>query len=342
MKTRRFTTGMALIIELMGVILLLKSFSSLVQPVILKEFSRPKSYLYFTLYAIVVVMIVYSIRKLNGQWKLKDLGFKFHHGFWKDMSFGVMLYAIIFLLNLPFKIAALPQHAEMMADNTYLTGPIFIALLILTWQCFSTGFFTGALHEELFYRGYLQGTFSRLTVPAIGLFISFLPFSFGHYFSHPEWNIIQVLNTLIPGLLFCLGYYATGSVLVPLVAHSLSNLVPFYPVLFYARGSMASAYVCYAILGLTALYILYRKRSDLKLLWQKSIEIFKTSGWLLSVLGVGLGVGLIFLKPTLFKTILSLKIGNVDPVIWLLTAGLLLVSISMAITARLKRVSLAP
>jgi membrane protease YdiL (CAAX protease family) len=98
-----------------------------------------------------------------------------------------------------------------------------------------------ALPEELFYRGWLQTAWSRLepgrgvTVLGArlghGFFATQALFAAGHLVSGQPWR----LATFFPGLLFGWLRARTGSVVAPVVAHALSNLLiqtlerSFYP-----------------------------------------------------------------------------------------------------------------
>ncbi len=98
-----------------------------------------------------------------------------------------------------------------------------------------------ALPEELFYRGWLQTAWARLA-PARGVtvlgarlghgfFATQALFAAGHLVSGQPWR----LATFFPGLLFGWLRARTGSVVAPVVAHALSNLLiqtlerSFYP-----------------------------------------------------------------------------------------------------------------
>jgi membrane protease YdiL (CAAX protease family) len=98
-----------------------------------------------------------------------------------------------------------------------------------------------ALPEELFYRGWLQTAWARLapergvTVLGARLGHGFLAtqalFALGHLVSGQPWR----LATFFPGLLFGWLRARTGSVVAPVVVHTLSNLLmltlerSFYP-----------------------------------------------------------------------------------------------------------------
>jgi membrane protease YdiL (CAAX protease family) len=88
-----------------------------------------------------------------------------------------------------------------------------------------------ALPEELFYRGWMQTAWARL-VPGRGVTVlgarlghGFLAtqalFAVGHLVSGQPWR----LATFFPGLLFGWLRARTGSVVAPVVAHALSNLL---------------------------------------------------------------------------------------------------------------------
>jgi uncharacterized protein len=98
-----------------------------------------------------------------------------------------------------------------------------------------------ALPEELFYRGWMQTAWARqapgrgVTVLGARLGHGFLAtqalFAVGHLVSGQPWR----LATFFPGLLFGWLRARTGSVVAPVVAHALSNLLiltlerSFYP-----------------------------------------------------------------------------------------------------------------
>jgi membrane protease YdiL (CAAX protease family) len=98
-----------------------------------------------------------------------------------------------------------------------------------------------ALPEELFYRGWLQTAWARLEPErgwmvlgarlGHGFFATQALFAAGHLVSGQPWR----LATLFPGLLFGWLRARTGSVVAPVVAHALSNLLiltlerSFYP-----------------------------------------------------------------------------------------------------------------
>ena len=83
----------------------------------------------------------------------------------------------------------------------------------------------------------------------MGFFLSLIAFSLGHYFSHPEWNLLAVLNTVPGGIALSLCFYATGSLLVSMVTHTLMNLVGLYAMVLYAKESFQASYIVIASLG---------------------------------------------------------------------------------------------
>ena len=87
-----------------------------------------------------------------------------------------------------------------------------------------------ALPEEVFFRGWLQGRLDQLLPARLefagagitpGLFIAAVLFALAHYLVHPR--PVQLL-VFFPGLLFGYLRARSGSVLVPILAHALSNI----------------------------------------------------------------------------------------------------------------------
>lgn len=286
MKTK-FWPIFFLLLEALGFTALLKIFLGIVRPVILTDYHYWNNILWWFSYAVFIALSAYVIRRKLGGWKWKDLGFAVHRSWLKDIRFGVIAFCVIYLLNLPFKFFILKIQADLITEADMLGHPILIiALIVFTGKMFTTGFFTGALHEEIRFRGYLQGMFTKTSWPAIGLFISLVPFAFGHYLSHPDWTLLQVFNTVIPGLIFCLAFFATGSLIVTITAHALVNLIPLYAPFMYARGNTDVAYVIIVALSVIAVIVLIIGRSDLKYLVSKSGSMFKKTGIKMSLVGI--------------------------------------------------------
>lgn len=291
MKEKKFGALFFLFLEALGFSALLKIYMGIARPVLQANYSYWNNMLFWFGFAVFIAMSAFLIRRLLGGWKWKDLGFTVHQSWRKDIRYGLIAFCVIYLLGLPINFFILKTQADMFTDSDMLGHPnLIIALIVVTGKLFTTGFFTGALHEEIRFRGYLQRLFSETSWPAIGLFISLVPFAFGHYISHPEWSLLQVFNTIIPGLIFCLAYYATGSLIVPITAHALVNLIPLYAPFMYARGNTGAAYVIIVAIAVIAVIGLIIGRSDLKHLLQRTKSMFTKTGIKMSVVGILLSI----------------------------------------------------
>jgi membrane protease YdiL (CAAX protease family) len=286
-------------VEALGVFLLFILYTNLFISVFSKRFGVAGILLFWFSYGIFGAIVGYSVRRVNGGWSWRDLGFRVDRGWKQDVWFGTVIYATVYLVSIPLMLIYLPswEMPQYLSFSRQLSLPL--AIFALTGVRIVVGFITGAFHEEIRYRGYLQGLFSRQVAPAFGLFISLIPFSFGHYFAHPDWPFISVLKTVPTGLCFCLGYYASNSLIVPMTTHTLGNLVAFYPMLLYSRGLKKLSYASIFMLAALFVVIIIAGRNDLKLLIKKTKEMFKKSGITMSILGVFFGVILLFLQPML-------------------------------------------
>jgi hypothetical protein len=92
----------------------------------------------------------------------------------------------------------------------------------------ATQFLVIALPEELFYRGWMQGSWARRGAPrrilgapiGPGFLATQALFAAGHLVTLQPWR----LATFLPGLLFGWVRARTGDVVAPVVVHALSNL----------------------------------------------------------------------------------------------------------------------
>jgi membrane protease YdiL (CAAX protease family) len=216
------------------------------------------------LYGLAAIVLGAALNRVQRREGLRALGFRYHRGFWADVGAGVVGYAVLYLAGLPFDLAALSSRATnfaAMAEQLGLTSTAQVlgvgGLLALV-----LGFTTGAFHEEVRFRGYYQGTGSREATPLVGFVMAVIPFSLGHYYAHPEWTLIQVLATLIPGIVYGLLYHATGSLVAVMTAHALTNWVGAYPVLvLVGTSSRAAALTTAAGLGVLFALLIYLRRT---------------------------------------------------------------------------------
>ncbi len=283
---------------LFGVLSLVSAFINFLLVNFFKIEGLANIILYWLLYGASVAALTYTVRRIKGAWTWKDLGFRLYKGWRKDVWYGFVIASLIYVLTFPLEIVLLPKASELAMGSTDSLFQLSLIVLIPAAGIMSIifGFITGAFHEEIWYRGYLQGLFSREVAPAAGFFFSLIVFSLGHYISHPEWSVLNVLNTVPHGIFFCLAYYATGSLLVCMVIHTLCNFfIPTIAVPLYAKGYHIESYITMTIFWFIFLLICITGRGKIKGLIQKTIELFKRSGLKASFFGVFLGaLGLLF------------------------------------------------
>jgi membrane protease YdiL (CAAX protease family) len=250
----------------------------------------------------VITLLTWIVRRSKDGWKLKDLGFRVHEGWGKDIWMGILLFCLIFLISLPLNIIVFPGQAELSADsalyNSLLTSffpPIYICLSFI-FMAFST--FGAAFWEEVFWRGYLQTLFSRKMSPVTGFLLAALVFGVGHFFTRPDWGkwgMLFALGVLLDALFFGMAYYITESLIGVAMMHFLLNMWWDYPLMVYISGNRKGAYMFIALLAFLSLGVCIIGRQKIKLFWLKTREIFSSYGWKMVALGIILGgVGLVY------------------------------------------------
>lgn len=267
-------------------------------PFFSKTMGIPGVILFWLSFGLFGAILGYFVRKVKDNWSWKDLGLKIHRSWRKDIWLGILIYCLFYFFEIPFIIILMPSASQQLGQqlNFLQQMSLPIAFLTLTGIRLLLGFITGAFHEEIRYRGYLQGLFSKEITPAFGFFISLIPFSLGHYFSHPDWNILYVISTLLPGVSFGLGYYATGSLIVPMTTHTLANIIPHYPILFYLKEYKELSYITIFLIGAFFIVLIFLGKEEIKYLLQKTHELFTVSGLKSSLLGIVFGIIFLFLS----------------------------------------------
>jgi membrane protease YdiL (CAAX protease family) len=161
---------------------------------------------FLTLRGIGIAVIVYAVRRIKDGWSFRDFGFCIHLSWSKDIWFGFIGFCLLNFIELPILLANLPYQAELLAKSMNLFPEIsFRVMLVLAF--FLTlvfGFITGAWHEEIWHRGYIQGVFSKKVAPVVGFFISSIYFGLTHHFSHPDYNLLLIVGCVLGGVVYCL------------------------------------------------------------------------------------------------------------------------------------------
>jgi membrane protease YdiL (CAAX protease family) len=252
-------------------------------------------------YGLVILVLAGLVNRLGRGDSLRALGFRYHAGFRGDVWAGVVAYAVLNVVALPFEMAALADRARLNEPIMRQLGLSSTAQIIAVGGALALlmGFLTGAFHEEILFRGYYQGTGSKRLSPGAGFFIALLPFTLGHYASHPEWSMAQVIATVLPGVALGLLYGATGSLAAVMTLHTLSNWIGAYPVLVLVASHNRSTALLTA--GATAAAFLaliwIRRKREIRVFAQATANIFRISPGSSLVAGLLIGGVLLAIWP---------------------------------------------
>ncbi len=245
----------------------------------------------------LITVIVWGIRKSKGRWTLRDLGYRVHASWRQDIWFGVVVFSLFYLIELPLTFAIFPGRAEQASGydfyNFLLTSSFPILFIFLSFLFMALSTFGAAFWEEVFWRGYLQTLFSRKISPATGFLLTAIVFGLGHFFTRPDWGkwgMLFALSALISGVSFGIAYYMTGSLISVAVIHFLSNFWSDYPLIIYLNGDKRGAYFFIALLAVLSLIVCLLGRGRVQQLWIKTKELFAGYGWKMALAGILLSI----------------------------------------------------
>ncbi|WP_101773414.1 CPBP family intramembrane glutamic endopeptidase [Peptostreptococcus faecalis] len=160
-------------------------------------------------YILVMILFVYLAKKLNIA--------KFNLSFINKKN-----VLIIFIIVIIDQVSAALFYGIIQSNGMGVrTVDYYIDNENISWYLdFITGFIYAPIVEEIIFRGYIIG---RLFVnnPIIGILISTLLFGIGHL---PE-NPISFMLFASSGLLFSIAYYKTKRLEVPIIIHSMGNIL---------------------------------------------------------------------------------------------------------------------
>jgi membrane protease YdiL (CAAX protease family) len=271
------------------------------------------------LFGLAVLVVSWVFNKVFRGQGFRELGLRCHKSFAADIWLGVCGFAVIDLLSLPFDFAAMPDRANMahaILAQLHFSSPLRI-LVGGSVFAMALGLFTGAFHEEVRFRGYYQGAGAAELTPLAGFIIALVPFSLGHYFAQTQWSSAQVLATIISGIVFGLLYYATGSLIVVITAHTLANWLPFHPFLLGemtgSRTVTIMAILALALLSL--LLIVLRWNRELREWRLAARRLFSDQPVFGIVAGLIIGSALLALWPHRFAPLYSALAGSAVAVI---------------------------
>jgi len=173
----------------------------------------PTVVLYLLLESWITLVMLYAILRAHGE-TLGDLGWRIRQ--WTtDATCGIALVPLLFLVsggvNLAFR-AWLPRYyTERNPLTEIIRTPQDLALFLLA------ALIAGGIKEE-FQRAFILTRFrDHLGGSGVGLLVWSAAFGVGHYVQGPQGMVAAGLF----GLLFGLIYLVRGSLIAPIVAHSL-------------------------------------------------------------------------------------------------------------------------
>jgi membrane protease YdiL (CAAX protease family) len=265
------------------------------------------------LFGLAILLLAWIFNRLLRGQGLRALGFRYHKSFGTDVWLGVCGFAVLNFLSLPFDLAALSDRAKMahaLVGQYHFSSRLEI-LVGGTALGVGLGFFTGAFHEEIRFRGYYQGTGARELTPLAGFIIGLIPFSLGHYFAQSSWSPVQVLATIIPGIVYGLLYYATQSLVVVMTAHTLANALSFFPQLLHEiTGSYAVTVTAVVTLFLLSLLLIaLRWTKELRGWRAATLRLFAETHPFAVVAGLVIGLALVVLWSHRMPAVYSALIG---------------------------------
>lgn len=265
------------------------------------------------LFGLAVLALAWLFSKVFRGQGFRELGLRCHKSFAADLWLGVCGFALIDLLSLPFDLAAMPDRANMahaIVAQLHLSSSLQI-LAVGSVFALALGFFTGAFHEEIRFRGYYQGAGATELTPLAGFIVALIPFTLGHYFTQTHWSLVQVLATIISGVVLGLLYYATESLIVVISAHTLTNWLPFHPFLLGemtgSRTVTSLAIVALALLSL--LLIIWRWNRELREWRVAARRLFSERPAFGVVVGLVIGFALLALWPYRLPPLYSVVAG---------------------------------
>ncbi len=216
------------------------------------------------MYAIPLIIVIYLIHKI--------FKIKFHDEFTtvRIRDFFLVLLAYFFLLNaINILTAFLPEPGEQlkMILDLILKNPFwsFIVLVIIA-----------PVLEEILFRGTILKHLLKKFPPLTAILISSVAFGLFHM------NIWQALGAILMGMYFGYLYWRTGSLLLPILLHFITNLIGYITAL--VTKSMHTGFenfstwelVFFLILNLFLFYLLFKKLDER--LRQYPLTVYLASG----------------------------------------------------------------
>ncbi len=163
---------------------------------------------------LLVAAALFSVRKYRLSWSSLGLRLPMRGGYWFPLP--VFFAALTILLAYGAIISLMGIEADTPDAPDSTIGIILLGILALVLAPFM---------EEVFFRGFLFGGLRGRWGVAGAAFATGLLFALVHFQDVSSLAVLPLIGII--GMLFAWGYYYTGSLLAPVVAHFMFNLMSF-------------------------------------------------------------------------------------------------------------------
>ncbi len=254
-----------------------------------------RDFIFFPIYCLFIILLIFLIRKYRANWSKENFGIPSSQNLVRDIWVGITYFSIIYLLNFPLQLLDVNYKVELLRENMnsmpsfIFQIPVLILVVLLVLFSSTYGFLTGALPEEFQFRGYLQGVYEQEVNPMAGVLVSFISFSLAHFFYHPEWPLISVLNIVIPALVICLAYHTSKSLIVVITIHTILNSIYIIPIVFYALDFVTEAYLTIILFFLIFLAIAWLGKQEIQDLILKLRALLMNTSLKILIIGIVFG-----------------------------------------------------
>ena len=228
---------------------------------------------FYGAYIIFLLLIIFVIRR--GKWTLSDLGLGNRISWKRDISYGVLSFALIMLVISPVFPFLIPIYARGSSGIAALLshGPIYLILILLLLV--PIHLLQAPIPEELFYRGYYQGVLSETTQDRVAIIASGLFFGFIHGVYHTDWPIELLIIPIVSGVIFGIIYWKTGSLIPSMTGHFLVNYLLVFPPALYKDNLISEAYILFGFMVVFSIIALLVGRKQLRELVISAYSEFK-------------------------------------------------------------------
>ncbi len=166
---------------------------------------------------LLVAAALFSVRKYRLSWSSLGLRLPKRGGYWFPLPLffaALVVFLLYVLIVTALGVDAEGNVPEDAFDST--AGIVLLGVLSLALAPFM---------EEVFFRGFLFGGLRGRWGLLGAAFASGLLFALPHYAGVDSLSLLPAIGII--GMVFAWGYYYTGSLFAPIIAHFMFNLISF-------------------------------------------------------------------------------------------------------------------